>query len=220
MMQAVLFDLDGVITDTAKYHFQAWKRLASTLGISIDERFNERLKGVSRMDSLKRILEYGGLSNHHFTSIQLEQMAEQKNNDYKQLIQGITPKELLPGISELLTALRSKGIKIALASASKNGPFILERLKIDTFFDSVVDPAKLQKGKPDPEIFLTAAAQLGIDPKECAGIEDSVAGIESILAAGMFAVGVGVPENIGAHFRVASTTELTIDALFSHFKHR
>ncbi|MET1248123.1 beta-phosphoglucomutase [Sporolactobacillus sp. STCC-11] len=218
-MQAVLFDLDGVITDTAKYHFQAWKKLASTIGISIDEQFNEQLKGVSRMDSLKKILEYGGRLND-FTSTELEQMAKQKNEDYKQLILGITPKELLPGISELLMALRSEGIKIALASASKNGPFILERLKIDAFFDSVVDPAKLRKGKPDPEIFLTAAAQLGIAPRECAGIEDSVAGIESILAAGMFAVGVGVSVNTGADFLVTSTTELTIDALLSQFKHK
>lgn len=217
MMQAVLFDLDGVITDTAKYHYQAWKNLGEILGIAIDEQFNEQLKGISRMDSLIRILEYGGQSIDHWTQDQLDALAEKKNNDYRQLIQKITPEELLPGIHELLMDLQVKGIKIALASASKNGPFILKRLKIDAFFDTVVDPSKLKKGKPDPEIFLTAAAQLGVDPKACVGIEDSVAGIESICAAGMFAVGVGVPEQVGANFRVASTAELTVEAIRTHF---
>ncbi|MFC6385699.1 beta-phosphoglucomutase [Sporolactobacillus kofuensis] len=219
MMKAVLFDLDGVITDTAKYHFKAWKHLASAIGISLDEQFNERLKGVSRMDSLKIILDYGNCFDQ-FTALEREKMAEQKNYAYKQLIQEITPNELLPGIRKLFVDLRDNGIKIALASASKNGPYILERLKIDSFFDTVVDPAKLRNGKPDPEIFLTAAEQLGIDSKECVGIEDSVAGIKSIHAAGMFAVGIGVPENIGADLRVVSTSELTIESLFSHFKHQ
>ncbi|MCO7174495.1 beta-phosphoglucomutase [Sporolactobacillus kofuensis] len=218
-MKAVLFDLDGVITDTAKYHFKAWKHLASAIGISLDEQFNERLKGVSRMDSLKIILDYGNCFDQ-FTALEREKMAEQKNYAYKQLIQEITPNELLPGIRKLFVDLRDNGIKIALASASKNGPYILERLKIDSFFDTVVDPAKLRNGKPDPEIFLTAAEQLGIDSKECVGIEDSVAGIKSIHAAGMFAVGIGVPENIGADLRVVSTSELTIESLFSHFKHQ
>jgi beta-phosphoglucomutase len=217
MMQAVLFDLDGVITDTAKYHFQAWKSLSAEIGISIDEQFNEQLKGVSRMDSLERILEHGGRSND-FTSIEREQMAEQKNEEYRRLIEGITPKELLPGIGELLKGLRSAGIKIGLASASKNGLFILERLKIDTFFDTIVNPARLSKGKPDPEIFVTAAKQLEINIKECAGIEDSVAGIQSINGAGMFSVGVGVPPEAKADWNVNSTANLTLGELMAHFK--
>jgi beta-phosphoglucomutase len=216
-MQAVIFDLDGVITDTANYHFQAWRTFAAGLGISIDETFNEQLKGVSRMDSLERILEHGGRSND-FTFIEREQMAEQKNEEYKRLIEGITPKKLLLGISELLKSLRSEGIKIGLASASKNGPFILKRLKIDTFFDTIVDPGRLKKGKPDPEIFQTAAKQLGINTKECAGIEDSVAGIQSINGAGMFSVGVGVPPEAKADWNVNSTANLTLGELMAHFK--
>lgn len=143
-MKAVIFDLDGVITDTAKYHFQAWKTLASAIGIQIDEIFNEQLKGISRMDSLERILKFGGRSAD-FSKEEKSSLAERKNEDYRKLITSMTPDDLLPGIQNFLNELKEAGIKIGLASASKNGPFILDALKITPFFDTIVDPAKLKK---------------------------------------------------------------------------
>ncbi|SFG67637.1 beta-phosphoglucomutase [Sporolactobacillus nakayamae] len=216
-MQAVVFDLDGVLTDTADYHFKAWKNLAASIGIQIDHTFNEQLKGISRMDSLERILEYGGRSND-FTLIEREQLAEQKNEEYRLLIASITPRELLPGIASFLRELKDEGLKIGLASASKNGSSILERLHIADNFDTIVDPAKLSKGKPDPEIFRTAADQLNLLPSECAGIEDAVAGIQSINGAGIFSVGVGVPPEAKADWNVNATAELTLGELMAHFK--
>ncbi|TGA97111.1 beta-phosphoglucomutase [Sporolactobacillus shoreae] len=215
-MKAVVFDLDGVITDTAKYHFRAWKHLAESIGIHIDEAFNEHLKGIGRMDSLERILKFGGRAPD-FSEEEKSRLAEQKNEDYRRLIAAMTPNDILPGIQDFLEELRNAGIKIGLASASKNGPFILKSLQISSYFDTIVDPAKLKKGKPDPEIFSTAAVQLGAEPRECAGIEDAVAGIQSINAAGLFSVGVGVPEDARPDWRVASTLELTWDSLRKHW---
>lgn len=216
-MKAVIFDLDGVITDTAKYHFKAWRNLAASIGIRFDETFNERLKGISRMDSLQRILKFGGRSED-FTSNEKKGLAEQKNTEYRELIAAITPKDLLPGIENFLKELKEAGIKIGLASASRNGPFILEKLQIALYFNTLVDPAKLKRGKPDPEIFSTAAAQLGIDSAECVGIEDALAGVQAINAAGIFSVGVGVPDEADANWRVASTADLTLGSLTDHFK--
>ncbi|WP_100487464.1 beta-phosphoglucomutase [Sporolactobacillus pectinivorans] len=216
-MKAVIFDLDGVITDTAKYHFQAWKTLASAIGIQIDETFNEQLKGISRMDSLERILKFGGRTTD-FSNEEKNRLAECKNEDYRKLIASMTPDDVLPGIQKFLSELKEAGIKIGLASASKNGPFILDALKITHFFDTIVDPAKLKKGKPDPEIFATATAQLNLQPYNCAGIEDAVAGIQSINEAGLFSVGVGVPDEVHADWRINSTEALTLSGLKKHFK--
>ena len=187
-IQAFIFDLDGVIADTAVFHYQAWRELAKRLGFDIDHEFNETLKGVGRMDSLNRVLAHGGIQ---MSEAQKHIETEQKNREYVELISHMTPADLLPGAHEALLAVRAAGLKVALASASKNGPMILERLEVAGLFDTIVDPSLLKNGKPDPEIFLTAAKQLGLAPHACIGVEDAISGIEAIKSAGMFAVGIG-----------------------------
>lgn len=196
MFKGVLFDLDGVITDTAEYHFLAWKKLADDLGISIDREFNERLKGVSREDSLTLILEHGNKQDDISTE-QFTQLAKEKNENYVEMIQAISPKDIYPGILELLTDLKNNGIKIALASASKNGPLLLDKMEISHFFDAIVDPASLAAGKPAPDIFLAAASAVDIDIKEAIGIEDAAAGVQAIKASGALPIGVGEAKDLG-----------------------
>lgn len=209
-IKGFIFDLDGVITDTAEYHYQAWKNLGKKLGIEIDRGFNEKLKGISRMDSLERILAYGGKGDT-FTEAEKLALAADKNSEYVKLIEDITPADLLPGIPELLADLKEAGIKLALASASKNGPVILARLGITADFAEIVDPSLLVKGKPDPEIFKKGAEQLGLELSECVGIEDAEAGIEAINRASIFSVGVGDPDAMkAADYRVANTGELSL----------
>ncbi|MEC0181996.1 beta-phosphoglucomutase [Paenibacillus peoriae] len=217
-MKAVIFDLDGVITDTAEYHFQAWGSLAAALGIPFDREFNEQLKGISRTESLDKILTRGNLSEA-YTDEDKRELAAQKNTEYQRLISAVTPSDVLPGIASLLTELHDGGIGIALASASKNAAFILEQLELTRYFDSVVDVTAIRHGKPDPEIFLTGAANLGVQPADCIGIEDAQAGIQAIKSAGMFAVGVGTPSQMqGADVVVASTAELSLGMLEEHFR--
>lgn len=187
-IQAFIFDLDGVIADTAVFHYQAWRKLANRLGFDIDHAFNETLKGVGRMDSLNLVLAHGGIQ---MSEAQKQIEAEQKNREYVELISHMTPADLLPGALDTLLAVRAAGLKIALASASKNGPMILEQLQVTELFDTIVNPALLKNGKPDPEIFLTAAQQLHVPPQACIGVEDAISGIAAIKDAGMFAVGIG-----------------------------
>lgn len=187
-MQAAIFDLDGVIVDTARYHYLAWKRLAHENGFDFTERDNERLKGVSRMRSLEILLEIGGKQLDEPTRLRL---AQQKNEWYVDYIRQITPADLLPGARDYLLALRRRGVKTALGSASRNAPLILERLDISSLFDVIVDAARVEKAKPDPEVFLAAAGKLGIPPEYCVVFEDAEAGIEAARRAGMGSVGVG-----------------------------
>ncbi|MGW9529705.1 beta-phosphoglucomutase [Paenibacillus terrae] len=216
-MKAVIFDLDGVITDTAEYHFQAWGSLAAALGIPFDREFNEQLKGISRTESLDKILARGNQSDAYSDEDKRE-LAARKNTEYQRLISAVTPADVLPGIHALLTELRDARIGTALASASKNAAFILERLELTHYFDSVVDVTAIRHGKPDPEIFLTGAANLGVQPADCIGIEDAQAGIQAIKSAGMFAVGVGTPLQMqGADMVVATTAELSLGMLEDHF---
>lgn len=213
MIKGFIFDLDGVLTDTAEYHYLAWKKLADRLGIQLDRKMNEQLKGISRMDSLDRILAIGNQMDR-YTLEEKEKLADEKNEDYKELILEVTPNDLLPGIANLLADLRAKDIRLALASASKNGPVIMERLGIADMFDTVVDPATLAKGKPDPEIFIKGAQQLKLKPIECVGVEDAQAGIKSINAAGIFSVGVGTKEMMKeADYAVTSTQELKLEEI-------
>lgn len=186
--KAAIFDLDGVITDTADFHYTAWKKLADELNIPFDRDVNEQLKGVERMASLEIILRG---SPAKYTSEQKEQMAKRKNGYYQELLKKMTPDDLLPGAAETLKALRKLGVKTALASASKNAATVIEHLKIGSLFDYIVDVGEIKKNKPDPEIFLNAASHLGIEPRQSFGVEDAAAGIEAIKAAGMFAVGIG-----------------------------
>ncbi|MFZ1890877.1 MAG: beta-phosphoglucomutase, partial [Formosimonas sp.] len=171
-IQAFIFDLDGVITDTAKFHFIAWQKLARRLGFDFDHEFNEQLKGVGRMDSLNLILAHGGVT---LTEAEKIAQADIKNDDYVELIKDMNETDLLAGAREALEAIRAAGLKTGLASASKNAPAILERLGITDLFDTVVDANLVVNGKPDPEVFLKGAQQLGVAAADCIGVEDAVA---------------------------------------------
>jgi len=192
-----LFDLDGVLVDTAKYHYLAWKELADRLDIPFSEQDNERLKGVSRMASLDILLELGGLEDR-YTAEEKESLAGEKNERYVAYIRRMDASELLDGAVELLDALRKKGVKIALGSASKNAPMILERTGISALFDVIVDGNSVSKAKPDPEVFQVGADKLGEAYGACAVFEDSQAGLEAAKAAGMFAIGIGEAVNLTA----------------------
>lgn len=216
-LKAIIFDLDGVITDTAEQHYLAWKLLANDLGVEFDRDFNEKLKGVSRMESLELILD-NGLLQTKFTTQEKEQLATKKNDHYKTLIEEITPADMLPGMKELLQQLKDNGLKVGLASASKNAFTVLDRLEITSYFDTIVDAATVVNGKPDPEIFLKAAEALQVDVKNCVGIEDAEAGVQAIKSAGMFAVGVGSPEAMAkADVIVSDTKALTLEFIKEHF---
>lgn len=193
-IKGAIFDLDGVIVDTAKYHYLAWKWLAEQRGIPFTEHDNERLKGVSRMRSLDIILEIGGLT---LTDEEKEEMATRKNELYLEYIRRMDASEILPGAREYILALRDKGVRIALGSASKNAAFILERVGIGDLFDAVIDGTKVSKAKPDPEVFLVASDSLGLKPEECAVFEDAEAGVQAAKAAGIYVVGIGSREVLG-----------------------
>ncbi|CQR25251.1 beta-phosphoglucomutase [Streptococcus varani] len=219
MFKAVLFDLDGVITDTAEYHYLAWKALAQELDIQgVDRKFNEQLKGVSRDDSLQKILD---LDNRKVSPEEFAELADRKNRNYVEMIQKVSPSDIYPGILELLKDLRENGIKIALASASKNGPFLLKQMEIEDYFDAVADPAKVAASKPAPDIFLAAADQVGVAISDTIGIEDAFAGIEAIKSVGAFPVGVGKAEDLGEDIHlVADTSHLTLAYLEDIWKKR
>lgn len=202
--KAVIFDLDGVITDTARYHYLAWKRLADGIDTPFDEAFNEELKGIDRMGSLELIL---ARAPRAFDAGEKLALADAKNRHYQELVATMTPKDLLPGALEALEQVRAAGLRIGLASVSKNAFTVLDRLGIRDRFDDVVDAATVRRGKPDPEIFLTAAAHLGVAPADCLGVEDAAAGVASIKDAGMFAVGVGDPQVLARADRIIRSME-------------
>lgn len=213
-LECIIFDLDGVITDTADYHYRAWKRLTDELGLPFDRGVNERLKGVSRLESLEIILENAQTA---MPSDQKNALAERKNAYFREMIATITPRDLFPGIGNLLARARAEGIKTAIASVSHNVWEVVRRLEIQPFIDHIVDPALLVKGKPDPEVFFRAAEALGVPFENCVGIEDAHAGIQAIKAARMFAVGVGA-DFPGADWVVSHTEELTIEELLKRFE--
>lgn len=214
-MKAVIFDLDGVITDTAHYHYVAWKNLASELGIEIDEVFNEQLKGISRIDSLERILEHGNREND-FDADEKSRLANKKNDEYVQLLDQVTKKDVLPGILVLLTTLKENGIKVGIASASKNAPMILEKLEVMPLVDKIANPDDVKAGKPAPDIFLEAARLLEVEAADSIGVEDAYSGVQAIKAANMRSVAVGTSEEIvnsGATVIVEDTAKVTFDLL-------
>jgi len=194
MIEACLFDLDGVVVDTAKYHYIAWKALAEELGFNFTLEDNERLKGVSRMQSLEILLEIGG---KQFSKQEKLAMAEKKNTLYVSFIEKMTPEETLPGVEKFLQELRSKGIKIALGSASKNAPMILSRIQLTEMFDAVVDGNSISEAKPNPEVFLQGAQKLDVNPENCVVFEDAIAGVEAARNANMHCIGIGLQENLG-----------------------
>ena len=214
-IEACIFDLDGVIVDTAKYHFIAWRALAEELGFEFTVEDNERLKGVSRMASLEILLEIGGLQ---FSEAEKRTMAEKKNTLYVTYIEEMTPEEILPGVPEFLQELKNNGLKIALGSASKNSPMILDRIQLSGKFDAVVDGNSITEAKPNPEVFLKGAERLGVLPENCVVFEDAIAGIEAARNAGMRCVGIGETEILGmADFVIPGFVGFTFEKLKAPF---
>jgi beta-phosphoglucomutase len=193
-ISACIFDLDGVVVDTAKYHYIAWKSLANELGFDFTEEDNERLKGVSRMTSLDILLEIGGVELDKKTKLEL---ADKKNKNYVEYILKMTPDEILPGVKDFFNELKAQGIKIALGSASKNAMTILNQLELTDYFDAVVDGTHVSNAKPDPEVFLKGAELLGVSPLECIVFEDAEAGVEAAINGNMKCVGIGSPDVLG-----------------------
>jgi beta-phosphoglucomutase len=192
MIKAFIFDLDGVITDTAEYHYRGWKRLADGEGLSFTREDNEHLRGVPRRESLMLILK-----DRVYPEEKIQEMMERKNNYYLAFIKEITPRDLLPGAKELLEEIRAAGLKNALGSASKNAGEVIERLGIRDLFDAISDGFSVERQKPAPDLFLYAAAQLGLAPSECVVVEDAAAGIEAAIAGGFRSVGLGPDERVG-----------------------
>lgn len=186
--QAVIFDLDGVICSTDQYHYMAWKKLADGLGIYFDEEINQRLRGVSRMDSLDIILER---YERKLTQEEKQALAEQKNKSYVELLAQMSEKDLPDEVKHTLEALRVAGLKLAIGSSSKNAKYILERLGLKDYFDAVSDGTNISKSKPDPEVFCKAAEFLGLEPGQCLVVEDARAGIEAAHNGGFDSAGLG-----------------------------
>jgi beta-phosphoglucomutase len=212
-IKACLFDLDGVIVDTAIYHYKAWKRLANQLGFDFTEHDNEKLKGVSRTRSLELILEWGGVFK---TEAEQLELATLKNKWYVEMISHMQPNEILPGAKEFLTVCRAAGLNTALGSASKNSMMILDKVGLTDQFDAIVDGNKVTKAKPDPEVFLKGAAEVGVPPAQCVVFEDAIAGVDAALAGGMKAVGIGLPQVLGkAHLVVSGLDKMNLQLLNS-----
>jgi beta-phosphoglucomutase len=208
---ACIFDLDGVIVDTAKYHFLAWKRLSDQLGINFTEEDNERLKGVSRMSSLEIILEIG---KRKVDEKLKQEYATKKNNWYVEYISKMTPDEILPGCLSFINELRKADIRVAVGSASKNTPMILDRVGILDLFDAVADGNIVKKAKPDPEVFIKAAEMIGIIPEKCVVFEDAVAGVKAALNAHMMCIGVGSCAILKeAHFVISGLDKINLTKL-------
>ena len=204
------FDLDGVITDTAKFHTQAWHALADQVNVTWTPELQESLKGIDRMGSLEMILKAGNKQDD-YTHDEKVALASWKNNHYVELISGLTPDDILPGMADFIKELNDKDYKASVASASKNAPFILDRLGLTDSFVGIVDPATLHAGKPDPEIFVRAAEILNLPPEQVMGLEDSAAGIASINGAGEVSLGIGDATVLAAaDLNFASTAEVTL----------
>ncbi|MBQ3134166.1 MAG: beta-phosphoglucomutase [Clostridia bacterium] len=217
--KAFLLDLDGVITDTAQYHYLAWSELCQTYGFRFSEADNERLKGVSRMRSLEIILELNGKQNT-YNDAEKQQLTVEKNDRYVQMIRQMTPADILPGVSAFLKDCRQAGIRLAVASASRNAPEILRLLGIAHLFDYVADAAKIPNSKPAPDVFLVCSQALDLPPACCVGIEDALAGVQAIHAAGMPAVGIRVaPHPVHKpDIALTSTAELSLPDLLKQLQ--
>lgn len=202
---AVIFDLDGVLTDTAEQHYLGWQRLADEQGWPFDREANEALRGVGRLDSLRRIAPAG------LADDRLEELAAQKNVYYVESLADIGPDDALPGARELVVACRDAGLALAIGSSSRNARRVLDALEMTDLFDAITDGASVEAHKPAPDLFLHAAASLGVEPARCVVIEDATSGVEAALAAGMAVVGVGPPERVGAaDLVVTHVVEITV----------
>ena len=188
-MKAIIFDLDGVIVHTDVYHYKAWKKLADRLGLYFDERINNRLRGISRLDSLEIVLENSELSR--LPVAEKTALATEKNETYKELLRAMTPADLSPEVRDTLRTLRERGCRMAIGSSSRNARLILDKIGLGNFFDAVSDGNNITNSKPDPEVFLKAAEFLGASPDACVVVEDADAGIEAAHRAGMKAIAMG-----------------------------
>lgn len=207
--RAVIFDLDGVLTDTAEFHYLAWQRLADEEGIAFDREANEELRGVSRRDSLLRMLGERQVDDATF-----EDMTERKNGYYLDSLAEMTPADALPGARSLVLDAKRRGLLVAIGSSSKNAPFVLDKLDMTDLFDAVADGNTVQHAKPAPDLFLAAARKLDVDPASCVVVEDAASGVDAALAAGMTAVGVGPHDRVGhAHHRFDRTADIDLDEI-------
>jgi beta-phosphoglucomutase len=215
-IKGFIFDLDGVLTDTAEFHYRGWKRLADELDISFTREDNEALRGIPRRESLMLILR-----QRQYPEEQIQEMLERKNNYYLGLIQTIGPDDLLPGARKLLEEIRTAGLKSALGSASRNAPEVVERLGIAHLLDAIAHGGSVERQKPAPDLFLHAAGQLGLVPDECIVVEDAAAGIEAAKAGGFHSIGLGPSERVGAaDLCIPSLQDVKLQDLLSAFQNR
>ncbi len=216
MIKACLFDMDGVIVDTAKFHFKAWHRLAESLGVPFSEEQNEQLKGVSRVDSLEKILNWGNIT---LSQERKKELMTLKNQWYLDYVATVTPDEMLPGVPAFLNELKEAGIKIGLGSSSKNAELILNKLEIMSLFDTVIDGNKVQLSKPNPEVFLCGAKELNVNPSDTIVFEDAQSGVKAAIDGGFRCVGIGDVNVLNeANVVVSSLYGMTIGKLFSLFE--
>ena len=208
MIKAFIFDLDGVITDTAEYHFLSWKRLTDEIGWRFDREINEQLRGVSRLDSIQIIADHNQLN---LTSDELNKLANEKNQYYVDSLDQISTDDYLPGVRTLLDDLKSEGVKIGLGSASKNSRKVLEQLEALSYFDVIGDGNSVAKSKPAPDIFLHVAKQLEVEPSESIVVEDAESGVEAAKTGGFHCIGIGPHDRVGkADLVFASTAQATL----------
>lgn len=212
-IKGVIFDLDGVIVTTDNYHFEAWKRLADERDIYFDRRINEYLRGVSRMESLEIILKR---ADKVYSQNEKLEMTEIKNNYYKEFINKLTPKDILPGVITMLNGLKEKGIKIAIGSSSKNAAKIIKNIQLEKYFDAIVDGNNISKGKPDPEVFMRAARAIEVLPQNCLVVEDAEAGVKAAINGGMKVLGVGYAARLNQlDMRAVDLTTIKVDELIN-----
>jgi beta-phosphoglucomutase len=210
-IKAVIFDLDGVIVDTAQFHYEAWKTLALEWGYTLKKEDNEQLKGVSRMDSVNKIAQW---ANVQTKPEQMLDIAHQKNEIYIRFCKQLTPKHVLPGISTLINTLKANGVLVSLGSASKNARFVLDKLELLQVFDVIVDGNDVSKSKPNPEVFLRAANEMGVLPQHCVVLEDAPAGVEAALSANMKVIGLGDSNELQkAHLVLENAKNLSLEQL-------
>lgn len=215
MIRGVIFDLDGVITDTAIYHYQSWRKIAALFDFDLTESHNEQLKGVSRAESLNIILNWASAS---CTAAEKTQLLTEKNNHYLTLIESLSTSDILPGVVNFLEIIRSEGLKTAVGSSSKNARFILDKLTLTHHFDAIVDGNMVKQTKPDPEVFVNAAALLAINPNECLVIEDAEAGVAAAKAAGMQVLGIDAHGQLqDSDLSVKNLVGLDVAFLNKHF---
>ncbi len=210
-IKGFIFDLDGVITDTAEYHYLGWKKLAEEEGLAFDREFNEKFRGVSRMECLDLLLE---ANDRKVTPEERKELAERKNNYYREYLKSISEDNLLEGIEEILKRVKTEGYKMAIASASKNTKIVVNKLDIKDMFDTISDGYSVKNSKPAPDLFLHTAEKMDLKPAECVVFEDAEAGIDAALAANMTAVGIGPDSRVGhAHYRFDSVKDVDLDEI-------